>query len=50
MAERGWGRRFEDPIEVDHRELVTLHDAGEYVAALSKACMLPRNGKRRWKP
>ncbi len=33
---KGWGRPFEDPIEVDGRELVTLRDAGEYIAALPK--------------
>jgi hypothetical protein len=32
----GWGRPFEDPIEVDGRALVTLRDAGEYIAALPK--------------
>jgi hypothetical protein len=33
---RGWGRPFEDPIEVNGRKLVTLLDAGNYVAALAK--------------
>ncbi|MEH2485407.1 hypothetical protein [Bradyrhizobium sp. AZCC 2230] len=32
----GWGRPFEEPIVVDGRELVTLRDAGEYIAALPK--------------
>jgi len=36
MAQRGWGRPFEEPIEVDSRELVTLRDAGEYIADLPK--------------
>ncbi len=33
---RGWGRPFDEPIEVDGRKLVTLRDAGEYIAALPK--------------
>ncbi|MET4018132.1 hypothetical protein [Bradyrhizobium sp. S3.2.12] len=33
---KGWGRPFEEPIEVDSRKLVTLMDAGEYIAALPK--------------
>ncbi|MET4153528.1 hypothetical protein [Bradyrhizobium sp. RT7b] len=36
MTERGWGRRFEDPITIGDRVLVTLLDAGEYIAALPK--------------
>jgi hypothetical protein len=32
----GWGRPFEEPIEVDGRTLATLLDAGEYIAALPK--------------
>jgi hypothetical protein len=36
MTERGWGRPLEDPIGVDGRELVTLRDAGEFIAALPK--------------
>lgn len=31
-----WERAFDEPIEVDGRKLVTLRDAGEYIAALSK--------------
>ena len=31
------GGPFEDPIEVDGRKLITLRDAGEYIAALPKA-------------
>ncbi|WP_162136800.1 hypothetical protein [Bradyrhizobium japonicum] len=34
MTERGWGRRFEDPIRIGDRVLVTLLDAGEYIATL----------------
>jgi len=35
MADKGWSRRFEMPIALaDGRELVTLRDAGEYIAAL----------------
>jgi hypothetical protein len=48
MTDRGWGRPFEDPIEVDGRKLVTLRDAGEYIAALRKATR--RSGKPQWKP
>jgi hypothetical protein len=36
VADRGWGRPFEESIEVDGRKLVTLRDAGEYIAALPK--------------
>jgi hypothetical protein len=36
VAERGWRRPFEDPIRIGDRELVTLLDAGEYIAALPK--------------
>ncbi|WLB58041.1 hypothetical protein [Bradyrhizobium japonicum] len=36
MTERGWGRRFEDPITIGNRVLVTLLDAGEYIATLPK--------------
>ncbi|GLR91319.1 hypothetical protein [Bradyrhizobium iriomotense] len=36
MTDRGWGRSFEDPIDVDGRKLVTLRDAGKYIAALPK--------------
>ena len=36
MTERGWGRRFDDPIRIGDRVLVTLLDAGEYIAALPK--------------
>lgn len=35
MAAKGWSRRFETPIALaDGRDLVTLRDAGEYIAAL----------------
>ena len=37
MTDLGWGRPFEDPIEVTGGKLVTLRDAGEYIAALPKA-------------
>ncbi|KGT75640.1 hypothetical protein MA20_30930 [Bradyrhizobium japonicum] len=36
MTERGWGRRSEDPIRIGDSVLVTLLDAGEYIAALPK--------------
>lgn len=32
----GWGRPFDEPIDVAGRRLVTLLDAGEYIAALPK--------------
>ncbi len=36
-AERGWQRRFEDPIPLpDGRTLVTLRDAASYITALPK--------------
>lgn len=35
QAEVTWSRRFDDPIPLpDGRELVTLRDAGEYIAGL----------------
>ena len=38
VAERGWKRRFNDPIPLSHgRELVTLEDAGIYITKLPKA-------------
>ncbi|WP_445216667.1 hypothetical protein ACKWRH_31395 [Bradyrhizobium sp. Pa8] len=36
MTERGWRRPFEDPIDIGGRKLVTLLDAGEYIAELPK--------------
>jgi hypothetical protein len=36
MANRGWGRHFEEPIKVDSRTLVTLRDAASYITALPK--------------
>jgi hypothetical protein len=36
MTDRGWGLPFDDPIKVGARELVTLRDAGEYIAALPR--------------
>ena len=36
MTERGWGRRFKDPVTIDNHVLVTLIDAGEYIATLPK--------------
>jgi len=37
-AERGWGRRFEEPIKLPGgRDLVTLEDAGRYITKLPKA-------------
>lgn len=32
----GWGRRFEEPIEVGGLRLVSLLDAGEYISRLPK--------------
>jgi hypothetical protein len=37
MTDRGWGRPFDDPIKVPGGKLVTLRDAGRYIAALPKA-------------
>jgi hypothetical protein len=38
VAERGWKRRFNDPIPLSHgREFVTLEDAGTYITKLPKA-------------
>jgi len=36
MTERGWGRRFKDPVTIGNQVLVTLLDAGEYIATLPK--------------
>jgi hypothetical protein len=37
-AERGWKRRFDDPIPLPRgRQLVTLEDAGTYINKLPKA-------------
>jgi len=36
VTERGWRRPFEGPIRIGERTLVTLLDAGEYIAALPK--------------
>ncbi|MGY8680634.1 hypothetical protein Q2941_22955 [Bradyrhizobium sp. UFLA05-153] len=33
---KGWARPFDDPIEVGGQKLVTLRDAGQYIAALPK--------------
>ena len=36
--DKGWQRRFDDPIFLqDGRQLVTLQDAGNYIAKLPKA-------------
>jgi hypothetical protein len=38
MADKGWSRRFEDPVILpDGRKLVTLRDAGDYITKLPKA-------------
>jgi hypothetical protein len=38
MADRGWKRRFEDPIPLPRgRHLVTLEDAAEYIQKLPEA-------------
>jgi hypothetical protein len=45
MAETGWGHAFDDPIPLPSGgKLRSLRDAGEYVAALSKA----EQGKQHW--
>ena len=38
MANRGWKRRFEEPIPLPRgRQLVTLEDAGKYITKLPRA-------------
>ncbi len=38
MANRGWKRRFDEPIPLPRgRQLVTLEDAGHYITRPSKA-------------
>lgn len=34
MADKGWQRRFDDPITVDGSTLRTLRDAADYIIAL----------------
>jgi hypothetical protein len=45
VAERGWKRRFEEPIPLPRgRQLVTLEDAGTYITKLPKT----EHGAREW--
>ena len=38
VADRGWKRRFDDPIPLPRgRQLVMLEDAGNYITKLPKA-------------
>jgi hypothetical protein len=38
MPDKGWQRRFDDPIPLPRgRQLVTLEDAGKYITKLPKA-------------
>jgi len=38
VADRGWRRKFDDPIQLPRgRQLVTLQDAGNYITKLPKA-------------
>jgi hypothetical protein len=38
MPDKGWQRRFDDPIPLPGgRQLVTLQDAGQYITKLPKA-------------
>ncbi len=38
MSKSGWSRKFDEPIPLPTgRQLVTLKDAGEYIAKLPKA-------------
>jgi hypothetical protein len=37
MTDRCWGRPFDDPIKVPGSKLVTLRDAGHYIAKLPEA-------------
>ena len=34
MSATGWSREFDEPIKAGKRTLVTLRDAGEYIAKL----------------
>jgi len=37
MADKGWQRKFEDPISLPNGlKLVTLHDAADYITSLPK--------------
>jgi hypothetical protein len=37
MADKGWQRKFEDPIPLPNgRQLVTLKDAADYITGLPK--------------
>ena len=37
MPDKGWRRRFEDPIPLPRGQLVTLKDAADYIMKLPKA-------------
>jgi hypothetical protein len=51
VADRGWKRRFREPITLRGRQLVTLEDAGNYITKLPKAeHEAARSGKQRWRP
>ena len=47
VTERGWRRPFEDPTRIGDRVLVTLLDAGEYIATPPRKSTPRRNGKPR---
>jgi hypothetical protein len=36
MADKGWQRKFEDPLLPEGRKLVTLRDAADYITGLPK--------------
>lgn len=45
MEEKGWSRHFDDPIALpDGRELVTLRDAGNYIAAQCLLAAVEKGG------
>jgi hypothetical protein len=49
VADRGWKRRFDDPIPLSHgRQLVTLEDAG--ITELPKAEHEAEEWQAEWKP
>ena len=49
MADKGWQRKFEDPILLpDGRTVLTLRDAADYITSLPKKEFAPcRNGRQR---
>jgi hypothetical protein len=51
MRDKGWRRRFDDPIPLPRgRQLVALEDAGNYIIKLPMAGHEAAEWQLRWKP